>query len=108
MNCLFCQLPCSNERNKLQFYCRPCWTTYFHKEDSQLNFIELWTQINNQKYIVRLFPSEERTELKSTSPVDPKNTQSGYYHEVILELKYLAPITPTNIQDKVKTMLTFL
>lgn len=58
--------------------------------------------------MLRLFPQTQTTELRSAIPMDPKDPKGGYLHNQILELKYLAQITPINIQEKVKTMLTFL
>ena len=107
MNCLFCQKPCSNNRIESQHYCLPCYATFFYENDI-LNFIELWVQIKDRKYIVRLWQESKTTELKQTNPVDPNNLQAGYFHEVVLTLDYLANVSPSNIESKVQTMLTFL
>lgn len=115
MNCQFCNLPCTNARDPKTFYCKPCYVTFVMDnsiEEDTLLFIELWAQLKDKKYMVRLFPNKQTTELRSATPTDPTASvwewKGGYFHEVVLELDYLADITPQNVNAKVQTMLTFL
>jgi predicted amidophosphoribosyltransferase len=89
MNCQFCQQQCQ-AITKDWHHCKTCSTDY------HAHAVCLYTNLNDKPYTVTLY---------KIGPI--KMIVSSAYQDPIMELTHAADITPQNIQNKLKTLLTF-
>lgn len=105
--CKFCQRQLSYlEENSIStsLRCDSCRCWYQFDNDYKLTYYRFTGIHKKSTYIAEFFLNEPRfLLLKDTKPVDPAELIPK-----VLELDFLPNINPTNFQDKLPTLLTFL
>lgn len=89
MNCQFCQKECQTVSENC-YRCIPCSTDYHPHATC------IYTSLGEKAYTVKLYKK---------GPV--KMAISSAYQDPMIELAHDGNITPQNIKDKLKTLLTF-
>jgi hypothetical protein len=113
MNCIYCQEECpiDSEAKKAPtgwYHCKPCGTSYyviFSLFGVIIETVDVWTTINNRKYLARLKPYVSATLILQCEPADIG--EGNYFHHTLFNFNNLMPITPQNVHDKIQTILVF-
>lgn len=110
--CIYCNQSCKKAVTKEDIRtCDKCHVFFYNNEEG-LRCIELSHSFKDKpgRYQINLYPQTNRTQIICWTPYPSQFTFGGLepdIREVVLDVPTLVNITPTNVADKLKTILTF-
>lgn len=100
--CQFCNKPCDKGNSKEWQICHPCDVSFFLIK-KKINLIHFKIVKGDDFYTVILNLKENKSHIYNF-----KKTNVGHYATHVISFDYIIDLTPTNVQDKLKTYLLFL
>jgi hypothetical protein len=105
--CKFCERLCNHgqqQGKKNWWHCDHCHLSYLITKKQNVHIYEFRTTLNDKQYIINIYPITSLTQICIWN-----NTQNYFASEKLIKsFDSVLDISPQNITDKLKTILTFL
>jgi hypothetical protein len=114
MNCQYCNIDCQQTYKTNDYYiyaCKPCDVRFLVNLSEEIKGIELCCQKELSNYSIRLYLTHNKTSVFFLAKVIDENGEhfkNKYFKQLVTSFDSIMDVTPTNIKDKLQTILTFL